>query len=215
MSFPVTDSPFPRRRRARRGQGEQLREEILVAAERLLLQTGDQAAVSIRAIADAVGCTPPSIYLHFADKVQLMLAICERHYRELGAAMVAAAGEADDPVFALRRLGHAYIDFGLEHPEHYRIMFMTRIEDTSPGAKERMLAAAAFGTLLAIVERGISAGALRPLDPLLIASSLWVAVHGVTSLLLTIPEPPWPDADTLIDAVLDMCLEGFSAAPRG
>jgi AcrR family transcriptional regulator len=50
-----------RRHRARRGEGDRLREEILAAAERLLLETGDESAVSIRAVADAVGVTPPSI----------------------------------------------------------------------------------------------------------------------------------------------------------
>ena len=43
-----------RRRRAPRGQGEKLRAEILCAAERLLRETGDQEAVSIRGVADAV-----------------------------------------------------------------------------------------------------------------------------------------------------------------
>src|SRR5205807_237758 len=46
------------RRRARRGEGPRLREELLAATERLLAETGDEEAVSIRAIADAVGVTP-------------------------------------------------------------------------------------------------------------------------------------------------------------
>jgi len=72
----VPDTGVGRRRRAPRGQGRKLREEILAAAERLLRETGDQEAVSIRAVADAVGVTPPSIYLHFADKTDLIFAIC-------------------------------------------------------------------------------------------------------------------------------------------
>ena len=72
--------PPSRRRRARRGQGERLREEILAAAERLLIRTGDMEQVSIRAVADEVGVTPPSIYLHFADKLELIFAVCERHF---------------------------------------------------------------------------------------------------------------------------------------
>ena len=62
-----------RRTRARRGEGERLREEILDAAERLLIETGNRDAVSIRAVAEAVGVTPPSIYLHFADKTELLI----------------------------------------------------------------------------------------------------------------------------------------------
>ena len=49
------------RSRARRGEGDLLREEILLAATRLLIETGNEDAMSIRAIADAVGVSPPSI----------------------------------------------------------------------------------------------------------------------------------------------------------
>jgi hypothetical protein len=41
--------------RARRGEGERLREEILAAASRLLVERGSEDAVSVRAIADAIG----------------------------------------------------------------------------------------------------------------------------------------------------------------
>ena len=79
----MTPTARPPRARARRGDGERLRAEILAATERLLIQTGDQEAVSIRAIADAVGVTPPSIYLHFADKTELLFAVCEKHFEVL------------------------------------------------------------------------------------------------------------------------------------
>jgi AcrR family transcriptional regulator len=61
-----------RRPRLPRGEGRRLRGEIMAAAERLLIDTGSQEAVSIRAVADAVGVTPPSIYRHFADKSELI-----------------------------------------------------------------------------------------------------------------------------------------------
>ena len=63
-----------------RGEGETLRADLLTATERLMIEAGSADAVSIRAIADAVGVTPPSIYLHFPDKDSLILAVCERHF---------------------------------------------------------------------------------------------------------------------------------------
>jgi AcrR family transcriptional regulator len=56
-----TKGAQPQGCRPPRGQGEQLREEILAAAERLLAKTEDTDAVSIRAVADAVGVASPSI----------------------------------------------------------------------------------------------------------------------------------------------------------
>src|SRR6185295_14050813 len=65
-----------KRRRAPRGSGDQLRDEILDATTGLLLETGHAKAVSIRSVAQRVGVTPPSIYLHFADKEALLDAVC-------------------------------------------------------------------------------------------------------------------------------------------
>jgi AcrR family transcriptional regulator len=53
--------------------------------DQLLVESGDVGSLSIRAIADRVGVTPPSIYLHFADKTELVFAVCEEHFRRLDA----------------------------------------------------------------------------------------------------------------------------------
>src|SRR6266498_1634694 len=116
------------RPRARRGEGEKLRDDLLDATERLMIESGRADAVSIRAIADAVGVTPPSIYLHFPDKESLIFAVCERHFETFDSVIERAGASTDDPVESLRRRGRAYIRFGLENPEPYRILFMTRNE---------------------------------------------------------------------------------------
>ena len=84
-----------KRRRAPRGSGEQLREEILDATTELLLETGHAKAVSIRSVAQRVGVTPPSIYLHFADKDALLDAVCARYFEKLDEEMQRVA--ADQP----------------------------------------------------------------------------------------------------------------------
>ncbi len=71
-----------RRQRAPRGSGDRLRDEILDATTDLLLDSGVRA-VSIRSVAQRVGVTPPSIYLHFADKDALLDAVCARYLEKL------------------------------------------------------------------------------------------------------------------------------------
>ena len=51
----------PARPRSRKGEGDRLRVEILDAAEALLLEKGSPDHVSMRAIADQVGVSPPAI----------------------------------------------------------------------------------------------------------------------------------------------------------
>jgi AcrR family transcriptional regulator len=203
----------PRRARARRGEGEKLRDEILEAAERLLIATGDEEAVTIRAVADAVGVTPPSVYLHFADKDELLFAICERHFGQLDRVTQEAAAASDDLLESLALRGRAYIRFGIEHPEQYRILFMRPPSHTPESFQiDRLRDAAAFGHLVEHVSRCIQAGLIDG-DPLLVSLGLWAVVHGLTSLLISKPEFPWPDVDVISDHVCRASIRGLARSP--
>ena len=203
-------TPATRRARARRGEGELLRNEILAAAEQLLIQTGDDDAVSIRAIADAAGVTPPSIYLHFSDKTELLAAVCEARFRDFDQYLQEATAGIDDPLEALRARGRAYVRFGLEHPEHYRILFMTRAAaECAHNDVEDLPGLNAFARLVDDVARAMDDGALAKGDAFLVATGLWTGVHGVTSLLIARPDFPWPEQDLLLDHVLDTAVRGL------
>jgi AcrR family transcriptional regulator len=203
-------STMRRRRRSRRGEGDRLREEILEVAERLLIERGSEEAVSIRAIADAVGVTPPSIYLHFPDKEDLFVAICDARFEELNRRSQAAADQATDPMDEVRRRGEAYIRFGVDNPEQYRILFLDRRpRSASPDLVGKR---ACLERMVEAVQRAMDAGMLVGDDAFSVSLALWAAAHGLTSLLISMPEFPWPPLDMLVDRVLDMCTVGI--APR-
>ena len=211
MTPPPEAQAAARRVRARRGEGDKLRDEILEAAERLLIETGDRDAVSIRAVADAVGVTPPSIYLHFSDKSELLFAVCEKHFEVLDRELEQAAAGTTDPLESLRRRGRAYVQFGLDHPEHYRILFMGRPDDTPADfGDERLRRSASFDHLVEGVQRALDAGVIKGHDALLVALGMWSGVHGITSLLIAKPTVPWPDRDELIEHVLDGYCKGLT-----
>lgn len=199
-----------RRSRARRGDGDRLRNEILVAAEALLIATNDQAALSIRAVAAAVGVTPPSIYLHFADRNDLLFAVCERHAAQLEQAMADAAVGVDDPLERLRLRGLAYIHYGLAHPEHYRILMMSRPDDTPDRfIDERMVDTAGLLPAVADVEAAIERGVFPDQDPLDAVKLLWMIVHGMVSLLISKPDFPFPSPEVSYQRLYDMLLSGL------
>jgi AcrR family transcriptional regulator len=201
------------RSRARRGEGELLHDQILLAAERLLMETGDEDAVSIRAIADAVGVTAPSIYLHFPDKETLLFAVCDRQFAMFDDALEAAAATTDDPLEALERRCEAYARFGLERPEAYRIMFMGRstLVNRHTDTVEKA-GTTAFNHLVAAVQRAVDAGVLRSdVDPVEGAIFLWTGVHGITSLLISLDAFPWGDRDALVRRLSRLHLDGLGA----
>jgi AcrR family transcriptional regulator len=199
-----------KRRRARRGSGEELRAEIVAAAKELLAQSASADAMSIRSVADAVGVTTPSIYLHFADKNALLSAVVVDVFAELDTAMVAAGAEADSPLGRLRAFGLAYVRFAVEHPEHYRIATM----DPCPKpdvAVDDVLASSAFTHFNATVVECIAAGIFVGDDPLPITFDLWAAAHGIAALMIAKPYLPWGDREAVTDRVLCSAALGHAA----
>ena len=208
MSATKTVKP---RKRARRGEGDRLRAQIIEAAERLLIKTGDEEAVSIRGVADAVGVSPPSIYLHFRDKDELLFSICERHFARLDDFIETAGAKSSDPVESLVLRGKAYIRFGVENPEQYRILFMSKGARSEENMEpDDLRQSASFDHLVLAVQRCIDAAAFSG-DPLLISMGLWSVVHGITSILISHPRLPWPDNEKLIDHVLRLQCAGLTA----
>ena len=192
-----------RRKRASRGSGEQLRAEIVTATKDLLAESANSDAVSIRMVADAVGVTPPSIYLHFADKDALIEAVVSDVFAELDAAMLAAGAAVEHPLGKLRAYGLAYVKFAVEHPEHYRVATMERCPtEGQPGHLDSVLADAAFVHFMATVESCMDAGIFAKGDPLPITLQLWSAAHGIASLMIAKPYLPWGDVEAAADPVL-------------
>jgi AcrR family transcriptional regulator len=188
-----------RRRRAPRGSGEQLREEILESATQLLLETGHAKAVSIRSVAQRVGVTPPSIYLHFADKDALLDAVCARYFEKLDEQMQLVADQPSS-IEVLRAQGLAYVRFARGTPELYRIATMG---EGRPGSDvDLTLNSSAFMHLRTSVETLIAEGVYPPGDATAMALELWTAAHGVAAMLIAKPYLPWGDAEEFADRVL-------------
>jgi AcrR family transcriptional regulator len=198
-----------RRRRAQRGSGEQLREEIVAAAKQLLADAERGDDVSIRAVADAVGVTSPSIYLHFEDKNALLGAVVSDVFADLDTAMLSEAEGLTEPLARLRAFGMAYVRFALAHPEQYRMAAMDPCP--MPGVDE-VIASGAFVHFNQTVVDCMEAGVFAKGDPLSITLELWSAAHGIASLMISKPFLPWGDPDVIVDRVLCGAALGRAAA---
>ena len=189
-----------RRRRNPRGSGDQLREEILDAATGLLLASGHEKAVSIRAVAQRVGVTAPSIYLHFADKDALLDAVCARYFERLDEQMQRAGDGQSHPLEVLRAQGLAYVRFAAANPELYRIATMG---EARPGSdSDAALASSAFTHLRDSVQALMDAGIYPPGDTTEATLELWAAAHGVVALAVSKPYLPFGELMAFADRVL-------------
>lgn len=193
-----------KRQRAPRGSGELLRDQILDVTTELLLDTGNAKAVSIRSVAQRIGVTSPSIYLHFADKDTLLDAVCSRYFEKLDEEMQRASRPAgvDHPptIEVLRAQGHAYVNFARRTPELYRLATMG---EGRPGSDvDTALNSSAFQHMRATIAALITEGIYPPGDATAMALELWTAAHGVAALLISKPYLPWGDVEEFTDRVL-------------
>ncbi|GAA1953825.1 TetR/AcrR family transcriptional regulator [Amycolatopsis minnesotensis] len=200
-------NPSSPRRRARRGSGEQLHGKILDAAKQLLAETGRAEAMSIRAVADVVGVTSPSIYLHFADKDSLVQAVVADLFGELGERL-GGGTPGEPPLDKLCRQGTAYIMFALESPEHYRLATMSA--STEIGKVDLVLQTTAFAHFHQTITECMDAGIFAKGDPTPVALDLWAAAHGIASLLIAKPYLPWGDVTEAADRVMRATAMGLS-----
>lgn len=195
----MTVAPL-KRRRAPRGSGEQLRDEILDATTDLLKETGHAKAVSIRAVAQRVGVTPPSIYLHFVDKDALLDAVCARYFERLDRVMQQVTVDQPSTIDRLRAQGMAYVRFALQTPELYRIALMG---EPMPGSDvDVTLNSAAFVHLRDSVRALIDEGVYPDGDATVMGLELVAVAHGVVALLIARPYLPLGDAEEFADRVL-------------
>jgi AcrR family transcriptional regulator len=182
----------------------------MAAAEEILIETKDSDAVSIRAVADAVGVTPPSIYLHFADKNELLWEVCQRHYARLEDILVEAGKETEDPLERITRLGLAYLRFGLENPEVYRILFLLHPKESPHEVESSELEEmTAFEMAMQAVQACMDQGLIRRGDVRATAIGLWVMIHGLVSLFVSKPGIDWGDQDVLAEALCHQHLFGL------
>jgi AcrR family transcriptional regulator len=100
-------------------QGEQSRELILDATERLMATSG-YAATSISDIRKACGLPPSSIYWHFGSKEGVLAAVMERGADRFFAA-IPTSDDVEDQLAALSQLQS-------QHPDFLRLFYMLSLE---------------------------------------------------------------------------------------
>ncbi len=176
----------------------------------LLRETGSEEGVSLRAVAQRVGVSVPSIYLHFADKQALLDAVCEEVFEQLFLALKEASADARDPFDALRLQGAAYVRFAVTNPENYRIGMMRGPSQHDPADE---IASGAFGYVMETVTSCIDLGVFEG-DPVQLSLQLWAGVHGLSALMIDKPLFPWASIDSLVDGTVCRLGWGLAAGSR-
>jgi AcrR family transcriptional regulator len=178
----------------RQRERDEIRERILDAARELFVECGYEG-VTMRKVAERIEYSPTTIYLHFADKETLFSEVCKADFAQLAEGFRKLA-DIPNPLEQLRASALAYIQFAVDHPNHYRLMFLTPHPAPLRGEacdRKGDPNEDAYAFLCGIVTEGIRAGLFRQEydDAQLISQTLWAAVHGVASLEITHKHDDW------------------------
>lgn len=182
------------------------RERILDAASQMMDAAGLDA-VSTRAIAAAAGVQPPAIYRIFGDKQGLLDALARHQFEQhlLDKRSLQASG---DPVADLRAGWDQHVQFGLDHPQLYAMVYGNPQPGNLSSAAE-----AANELLRGYIHRVALAGRLA-VDEERAALVMHAAGRGVTLTLLG-QDPADRDPDVSLLAREAVLARITTNAPEG
>jgi AcrR family transcriptional regulator len=148
----------------------------LVSAALELLEEGGETELSLRAVARRAGVSPAAPYRHYADREALVSAVAAVGYRELAQRLAAAHPSPSTPE-QLASVAIAYVQFALERPALFRIMFG---EPCDRDNDERVEATAVVSAYV----RSIAQRTFPQADADALATAIWALVHGLAFLFL-------------------------------
>jgi AcrR family transcriptional regulator len=139
--------------------------------------------VTMRQLAEALGCSPKTPYRYFKDKADILATVRAQAFAKFADALEAAVASApaNDPAERARRVGDAYFRFAMKNWHAYRIMFDidVPIDESHVELETQARRAALYITQQAeqLAEAGVIA-----VDPKLFGWSMWAATHGLVML---------------------------------
>jgi AcrR family transcriptional regulator len=168
----------------------------LIAAGVELAREGGPDAVVLREASRRAGVSHNAAYRHFADRDELLRAVCARCMSALARLMEARIAEvaggpedAEATRLRLRATGTAYLDFSLSEPGWFRTAFavppgLHYLEDGEGDGSSGLGPLELLGAQLdALCAAGVLPPERRPHAEI----AAWSAVHGLSMLLLDGP----------------------------
>ena len=198
VATPTPETASERRRHQHR---EDARRAILDATEALLVERGYEA-FSMRRLAERCGYTAPTIYHYFTDKKGLFDTLLEERFRRM-VDTLRRVPRSDDPVETLLSVGQACVRFGLRNPSQIQLLTALRPDPTDPPQSSVEARELIEGPLRELAQQG----RLLVRDTEEAFQCLWIAMHGVMSMLTTRPDYEW--SKSLVRSSLAAMLRGL------
>ncbi|MFZ5996823.1 MAG: TetR/AcrR family transcriptional regulator [Nitrospirota bacterium] len=190
---------------------EEFRREILITARDLFVNEGYEK-FSMRKLAEKIEYSPTTIYLYFKDKDDLLFAICEEVAEHFFDHLTNIRTAYSDPLESLRQALLYLIAFGFNHPDEYKVFFVTsaKVYGTLDEFMEKeSMARNSYFAFREMVKNCIATGKLQEIDIDVLTQALTVAIHGLAALSIYKASYPWVDRNVLTHTLVEGLMRGF------
>jgi AcrR family transcriptional regulator len=166
--------------------------------------------VTMRQLAEALGCSPKTPYRYFKDKADILATVRAQAFGKFADTLEKATTGVTDTAERGRLTGEAYLAFALKNPHAYRIMFEidAPVDEKHPELGPQADRAARY------ITRGaeeMAASGVIDVDPKLFGWSMWAAIHGIVMLHQSGMLTHGPDYKTLANFLGLTMLKGAGA----
>lgn len=163
---------------------------------------------TLREVSRRAGVSHAAPYKHFSDKNALLAELTMQGFEQLhGTLIKAITPEPASARAAFLKASSAYVQFGMENPSLYRLMFASGDASANVHLSERALGA--LSVPLEILKRGQGAGEFKGRDLQRQAAACWAQVHGITMLSIDGLLMPEKVGSNPIQSALEVLLEGL------
>ena len=154
-----------------------------------------------------------SAVTYFKDKDEIMAALVREGFQKLIEKLRPMTVDPSPIRDRVCRALRAYIEFGLENPNHYMVLFSTPPDSVPSEALVRVFHTDGFETfdcLRSMSREAMAAGELRLelTDVEEVAQTLWMGIHRAVSVRIGVKKFPFLEQERLTDRIVDVLLTG-------
>ncbi|MEW9675170.1 TetR/AcrR family transcriptional regulator [Lentibacillus sp. L22] len=187
---------------ARKAVDQELTREVILETARDLFVAQGYQHVTMRQIAKALGYSHGALYYHFKNKAELFYKLVEKDFGLLNEKLDEILKEDTDAGSKMKKILLGYIEFGVKHPNHYRIMFLIQDDDRqSHLQQEPNLTYEKFASAL----HTLCGNKVTPT----IVWSLFLSLHGFVAHYCGHPEETYEDVKRLAESHVEFLIKGL------
>lgn len=168
--------------------------------------------ISLRGLAAEAGCSRTTPYRYFKNKADILAAVRQSEFKRMADAAELAIENEPSANRKLTALARSYIQFAMDRPEAYRVMYQVVQKDEQRYPDLVAEIRRAQQPMLSAVNLALDSGSIEG-DPINIVHVLWAGMHGLVSLHLSEKLHMGRDIEELTEVMVRALSRSISTAP--